>query len=178
MVKTLALSTTSYFSYTPDVGLIKREMAKEMKCKVEDLTPTEDWTNKKPHEVTKCAEVTKRLLEEEEAKPWIDKNVKGDASETGLLKFIAPLLETKYNDHKAYPKNGLEGYRNDNPVLKNAAGDNNPYEIKFSSDIKFNLMVRDMAPANQNPTNAADNLCVFLKGAPDRVHTRCSKIID
>lgn len=117
-------------------------------------------------------------MDEENNKVWVDKNVKGDASETGLLKFIAPLLETKYNDHKAYPKNGLEGYRNDCPVLKNAAGDNNPYEIKFSSDIKFNLMIRDMAPGNANPTKASDNLCVFLKGAPDRVHTRCSHIIE
>jgi len=48
MVKTLALSTTSYFSYTPDVGLIKREMAKEMRCKVEDLTATEKWDQRTP----------------------------------------------------------------------------------------------------------------------------------
>lgn len=178
MVKTLALSTTSYFSYTPDVGLIKREMAKEMRCKVEDLTPTETWDKRTAAENAKAEEVVARLQREEAEKPWIDKNVKGDASETGLLKFIAPLLEPEFNDHKDYPKNGLEGYRNDKPVLKNAAGDNNPYEIKFSSDIKFNLMIRDMAPGNANPERASDNLCVFLKGAPDRVHTRCSYIIE
>lgn len=53
-----------------------------------------------------------------------------------------------------------------------------PYEIKFSSDIKFNLMIRDMAPGNKNPKNAEENLTVFLKGAPDRVHTRCTTILE
>jgi len=43
MVKTLALSTTSQFAYTPDIGLVKRELAKKMGVKVETLTSTEDW---------------------------------------------------------------------------------------------------------------------------------------
>lgn len=46
MVKTLALSTTSFFQFTPDTGLIKREMAKKMNCKVEELTKTENWEKK------------------------------------------------------------------------------------------------------------------------------------
>lgn len=46
MVKTLALSTTSFFQFTPDTGLIKREMAKKMGCKVEELTKTENWDKK------------------------------------------------------------------------------------------------------------------------------------
>jgi len=53
-----------------------------------------------------------------------------------------------------------------------------PYEIKFSSDIKFNLMIRDMAPGNLKPDNDAENLTVFLKGAPDRVHVRCTTILE
>jgi hypothetical protein len=43
MVKTLALSTTSFFHYTPDIGLVKRELAKKWKVKVETLTANEDW---------------------------------------------------------------------------------------------------------------------------------------
>jgi len=123
-----------------------------------------------------CEKVTKELLEIEEKKDWIDKEVKGDASETGLLKFIAPLILKEFNDHKDYPQEGLEAYRASCPVLANKKGDMNPYEIKFSSDIKFNLMIRDMAPANKKPSKSEDNLTVFLKGAPDRVHTRCNTI--
>lgn len=43
MVKTLALSTTSIFAYTPDIGLIKREMGKKMGVKVEDMTSNDLW---------------------------------------------------------------------------------------------------------------------------------------
>jgi magnesium-transporting ATPase (P-type) len=39
-------------------------------------------------------------------------------------------------------------------------------------------MIRDMNPKSKKPTNAEDNLCVFLKGAPDRVHIRCNTIIE
>jgi hypothetical protein len=47
MIKTLALSTVSFFSYNPDLGLIRREMAKKenMNTAVEDMTPTDNWAN-------------------------------------------------------------------------------------------------------------------------------------
>jgi hypothetical protein len=43
MVRTLALSTTSFFSYTPDIGLVKREIGKKYNMKVETMTSNEDW---------------------------------------------------------------------------------------------------------------------------------------
>ena len=49
--------------------------------------------------------------------------------------------------------------------------------IPFSSDIKFNCFIRDMNKEVKEPTNIDDNLCIFLKGAPERVLTRCSKIL-
>lgn len=42
-------------------------------------------------------------------------------------------------------------------------------QIPFSSKIKFNMMVRDANPAKQSPANAAENMTVYLKGAPERV---------
>ena len=34
-----------------------------------------------------------------------------------------------------------------------------------------------MNPADKKPTNIEDNLCIYLKGAPDRVLVRCNRII-
>lgn len=74
------------------------------------------------------------------------KNVKGDASETGLIKFVQPLFMKEFEglDH-----DGLEGYRGKFPVVKNISGD--PAMIPFTSDIKFNMMIRDLKPSDSNP---------------------------
>ena len=42
--------------------------------------------------------------------------------------------------------------------------------VPFSSDIKFNLFIRDMKKDDQN-------LRVYMKGAPERILGRCSKIL-
>ena len=34
-----------------------------------------------------------------------------------------------------------------------------------------------MNPANRHPTNPKENLVVFMKGAPERILSRCSKIL-
>lgn len=57
---------------------------------------------------------------------------------------------------------------------KNESGKTTECLIPFSSDIKFNLFIRDMAK-NSDPEN--QNLCIFMKGAPERILTRCSKIL-
>lgn len=49
--------------------------------------------------------------------------------------------------------------------------------IPFSSDIKFNLFIRDLKKEDKNPARKEDNLVVVLKGAPDRVIKRCTKIL-
>lgn len=111
MVETLALSTTSIFKFTPDTGLIKREMAKIGKYNVDTLTKTEDWDKATDDELRQAANVEKILQEQEAKRDWVDKTVKGDASETGLLKFIVPLMLKEYNDNDKYPQKGLEHYR-------------------------------------------------------------------
>lgn len=75
-----------------------------------------------------------------------------------------------------YPQKGLEKFRDAHPVLSNKM-QKEKYEIKFSSDIKFNLMVRDMNPSEKKPKSDSDNVSVFLKGAPDRVWIRCNNIL-
>lgn len=70
---------------------------------------------------------------------------------------------------------GLEGVRDSNPVMPDVVGD--PSMIPFSSDIKFNLIIRDINPAEKKPANKENNICVFMKGAPERVINRCTKIL-
>lgn len=77
---------------------------------------------------------------------------------------------------EAHNHDGLEGYRKKFPVVKNITGD--PAMIPFTSDIKFNMMVRDLNPSVSNPSTAKDNMAVFLKGAPERVLSRCTKILN
>lgn len=73
-----------------------------------------------------------------------------------------------------YDVGGIEGLRKKYPV---AQYDGNNAMIPFSSDIKFNLQIRDMNTEVKHPTTAKDNLYVFLKGAPERVINRCSTML-
>lgn len=55
-------------------------------------------------------------------------------------------------------------------VCKDAKGRDNECMIPFSSDIKFNLFIRDMKADGEN-------MRVYMKGAPERILVRCSKIL-
>jgi hypothetical protein len=57
----------------------------------------------------------------------------GDASETGLIKFVEPIIS-------------IEQTRKRYPTFSYPVGENKMVEtlIPFSSDIKFNMFVRDM----------------------------------
>jgi magnesium-transporting ATPase (P-type) len=99
--------------------------------------------------------------------------VAGDASETGLVKFIQPLLMG--GDLGCYNENGLEGLRQKYPMMKGVDGVD--AMIPFSSDIKFNLIIRDMNTQVTRATKSEDNMCVFMKGAPERVLSRCNTVL-
>jgi sodium/potassium-transporting ATPase subunit alpha len=60
-------------------------------------------------------------------------------------------------------------------IYKNEAGKDTECLIPFSSDIKFNAFIRDMSGTTAGGTES--QLTVFLKGAPERILTRCSKIL-
>lgn len=117
------------------------------------------------------------LVEEEEKRHYVDKSVKGDASETGLVKFVEPLFRKEENGAAGWPTGGIEKYRNDHPIHKNAKSSMEDLKIDFSSDIKFNLLIRDMNPEEKAPKSIEDNICIYLKGAPDRVLLRCNRIL-
>ncbi len=101
-----------------------------------------------------------RLIEEERKLPMQEKHVQGDASETGVIKFVQPImdLEATRSEYPVFTYNEQKG----NTLIECA--------IPFSSEIKFNLFVRDMQADN-------GNLMVVMKGAPERILSRCSKIL-
>ena len=113
------------------------------------------------------------MIDEEKALPFVKRKVEGDASETGLIKFIEPLLMGGSNG--CYNLGGLEGLRDFYTIVPNA--DSDLSIIPFSSDIKFNLIIRDMNKGEKYPKEAKDNMCVFMKGAPERVLGRCTKVL-
>jgi len=109
---------------------------------------------------------------------------KGDASETGIIRFITPLLMKEYqgiwNVEKSAEfaeKTRLDQFRAAYPVLVNAAKENAQYAIPFNSSIKFNLLIRDANPNVPNPSSTEDNIILYLKGAPEKVLKRCDKVL-
>jgi len=113
------------------------------------------------------------LIKKEAERPFMKKRVEGDASETGLVKFVAPLLEGGENG--CYDLGGLSGFRAKFPTVKANSGD--PAMIPFNSENKFNLIIRDMNPSVRSPSNADDNQWVYLKGAPEKVLNRCTTML-
>lgn len=73
---------------------------------------------------------------------------------------------------------GLSSIRAAYPVMKYKSGNDEKFaQIPFSSDIKFNALIRDANPSETNPTSEEDNITVYLKGAPDKVITRCTNVL-
>lgn len=168
-VKTIALSTTAFFAFNPNNDVVRAAYAKANKISPDSI-PKENI----PDEIKKEFEtIRKKMVDDEIAKPFFKRKTEGDASETGLVKFIQPLLLKEYG---GMYENGLDEIREKFPIIKYGA-DNKLAQIPFSSDIKFNCLIRDANTAEQNPSNTEDNITVFLKGAPDRVITRCTHVL-
>src|SRR6185369_7102242 len=98
--------------------------------------------------------------------PIGERRCDGDASETGLIKFCEPLMSLE-ETRKQYPTFEYIG----------ADGKSNVCLIPFSSEIKFNLYIRDMNKNEKHPSKKSDNLMVIMKGAPERILKRCSTIL-
>jgi magnesium-transporting ATPase (P-type) len=104
-----------------------------------------------------------RLKTAEEKMLYIHRHCKGDASETGLVQFAQGVMDL--NDTRSkFPTH----------VCKDDKGKESECLIPFSSEIKFNLFVRDMGASDESDNQ---NLCVYMKGAPERILVRCSKIL-
>jgi sodium/potassium-transporting ATPase subunit alpha len=110
-------------------------------------------------------EAFEALMTEEAKIPVAERKTAGDASESGLIKFCHTIMDIN-ETRKEYPTFAYE-----------ADGKANEALIPFSSEIKFNMFIRDMNSAQKNPKNADDNLFVIMKGAPERILNRCSKIL-
>jgi hypothetical protein len=85
LVETIALATVSFFSFKPKPEDIRNSVAKKTGKSAKKL-PKDIHQGHELFEKYKEAEA--ELIKIEETKPFIKRNVEGDASETGLLKFI------------------------------------------------------------------------------------------
>ena len=157
LVHTIVLGTYTTFQYGPSEDECKTLMAKKMGVPVADLENrilTKDEIDELSAAL-KCAEKKMKL---------IHRHCKGDASETGLVQFA----------HAIYD---LEETRSNFPThTYSKAGKNVECAIPFSSDIKFNLFIRDMAKSeSQDPLDKG--LWVIIKGAPERIIGRCTRFL-
>jgi sodium/potassium-transporting ATPase subunit alpha len=159
LVRSIVCGTYTIFNYDPSDDEAKLLYARMRKVAAASLEGQElpEADNKEMKARLKAAE--ERLL-------YTARHCKGDASETGLVQFaqaIMDLNETRgmYPTHKFVSSSGKE----------------TECLIPFSSDIKFNCFIRDMNTKDLNPSTAENNLTVFLKGAPERILNRCSKIL-
>ena len=151
------MGTYTIFNYDPsddDAKTLLARIQKKPVAALEGYTLT-DAENK---------EMKARMKTAEEGLLYTARHCKGDASETGLVQFAQAIMD-------------LDKTRGMHPthIYKNEAGKDTECLIPFSSDIKFNAFIRDMSSTTDG--GADSQLTVFLKGAPERILTRCAKIL-
>ena len=117
------------------------------------------------------------MIDQEKSRRFLKRTTKGDASETGILRFLTPALMREYggNIDTGAHDNALDAVRAMYPICKNPE-DNSDCQIPFNSGIKFNLIIRDMKADPKN-VNEDEKTTLFLKGAPEKVLNRVSKIL-
>ncbi len=175
LIKTIGLATVSKFDYTPSSDEIRGLLVKKSGKGIKSIPHNQSECNPQMKQMwQECAEELQKI---ETDKPYIKRQVTGDASETGLIKFIQPLLENDEEGCFKYEK-GLEGLRDAHPIISIGTAEKPALAmIPFSSDIKFNLIIRDMNCKEPTPASVDDNMYVYLKGAPERVVNRCSTLL-
>ena len=106
------------------------------------------------------------LIEEENQKPVQARHTEGDASESGLIKFIQP-IEDLNSIRGKYP---IYSYKE-----KADSGEISTIqcEIPFNSFKKYNLIIRDLIV-----DQGKQSYLVIMKGAPERIWGRCDKILN
>jgi sodium/potassium-transporting ATPase subunit alpha len=157
LIKTVALGTKAFFDYTPTEEVIKRLIGKMLKKKPQKVSKEEFNQNK--------SEAEKHLQDEELKKPFQVRHTAGDASESGLIKFVQPIED-------------LAKLRNTYPVHTYKAKDEHGEistincEIPFNSFKKYNLMIRDVSHNKDK-----NSFMLIMKGAPERIWGRCNRIL-
>jgi len=113
LVEAIALSTTSFFDYNPSDEEIRGTYIKAHRLKDTDMpTSFKDMTEMQKQRMN---EQKMKLIKIEKDKYFIKRNVEGDASETGLVKFVMPILMKKYGGQF---DDGLDGIRKFYPIIK------------------------------------------------------------
>ena len=93
-MRCVALGTTAKFDFKPDPDMIKKWISKMLWKNVSRITKTDIDHH--------TEEAIKLLYEEEQAKPFQKKKVLGDASESGLVKFVSGVVSLD-EERKIYP---------------------------------------------------------------------------
>ena len=62
-------------------------------------------------------------------------------------------------------------------TFKGTDGQDTEAMIPFSSEIKFNMYIRNMKNKSVSTKNTNSPLMLIMKGAPERIINRCSKIL-
>lgn len=158
LIKTVALGTKAIFTYNPNELAIKRKIGKIINKNPKSITKIETEENKEAAE--------KLLIEEENLKPIQARHTEGDASESGLIKFIHPIQDLNAIRGK-YP---IYSYKE-----KQESGELSTIqcEIPFNSFKKYNLIIRDLIV-----DQGKQSYLVIMKGAPERIWGRCNKILN
>jgi len=183
LIYSLALSTTTTFNYEPEDDVIvdwyKRDCKKNKTTAV--TFPKNVVINLFTDAQKNAFNSAKRAMDVEEKKRnFMKRLTKGDASETGIVRFLTPVLMDNYGGpisvkQSADIDNALDQIRANFPIHQdNSQSD---FMIPFNSAIKFNMIIRDMNPEVRQANTKEDNLTVFLKGAPEKVLKRVSKIM-
>jgi len=158
LVQAITLGTKASFGFQPSKDDILKFLAKQKGVSAGSLVYDHIAESEKRQAID-------ALIASEKLLPIQSRKTEGDASESGLIKFVEPIV-------------GLEKTRSQYPTYAYEVG-GKPIEtlIPFSSEIKFNMYVRDMNSAVRNPTNIKDGLMLIMKGAPERILNRCTKIL-
>lgn len=173
MIESIALSTVSAFRYAPSSEEIRKIVGKQVHKDPKKLPKAIEEINANDNKLRqKYKDASDDLTKKELAKPFIKRNVEGDASETGLVKFVQPLLMG--GPYGCYNMESLDAFRKKHPIME---VNGNAVQIPFSSLIKFNAMVRDMNPAVRKGASLDNNMTIYLKGAPERVVNRCTTVL-
>jgi sodium/potassium-transporting ATPase subunit alpha len=155
LVQAIVLGTYTIFNYDPS-----EDEAKQLYARIKGIPVSNLEGKTLPEKDIK--EMKARLKTAEENMLYTARHCKGDASETGLVHFAQAIMDLD-KTRAQFPTH----------VITAENGKQTECLIPFSSDIKFNMFIRDMTKNE----NGAKNLATYLKGAPERVLGRCSKIL-
>lgn len=126
LIKTLALSTTTFFNFDPKIDEVKNWYRKYAKSnKITERKFPKDLSQFDAQDTIEYNKLKDLMNEEEKGKRFMKRLTKGDASETGIVRFITPLLMNEYNgiwnepnDNQYANLTRLDQFRDSFPVLK------------------------------------------------------------